>query len=279
MTEIAPVIYHPVWKRTKPRLFVLGAAVLTLVAVALGLWPGFVEAQSGAYLTAADRAANLQDRELDLKVSIWLKPSGDANLGLVKLYLSQDREAEAVALFNSTGAGAESSRLKLLIDMEADRGDQAAKDAADLTKASQTDADRLLATLVYTATQNTAAADATMALLGHSEALERAKRARGSMTGLGIEMAAAGLPKSAERFLVKQPAGFARNATLADIAAARGGETNLGQARDYYQSALTFKPDSAELRGKLASVLDRLGDTTAAAVQRQLVSKIEAGKP
>jgi Flp pilus assembly protein TadD len=99
------------------------------------------------------------------------------------------------------------------------------------------------------------------------------------MTGLGIEMAAAGLPKSAERFLVKQPAGFARNATLADIAAARGGETNLGQARDYYQSALTFKPDSAELRGKLASVLDRLGDTTAAAVQRQLVSKIEAGKP
>jgi|GEM_PF-6450464 len=253
MTEINPVIYHPVWKRTKPRLFLLGAVALTLAAVALGLWPGFVEAQSAAYLTAADRASNLQERELDLKISLWLKPSA--------------------------GAEAEFSRLKLLTDMEADREDQAAKDATDLTKASKTDADRLLATLVYVAAKNTTAADATIALLSPSDALERAKRARSSDTALGIELAAAGLPKSAERFLVKQPSGFARDATLADIAAARGGKTNLGRARDYYLSALTFKSDSSELRGKLASALDQLGDTSGAAAQRQLISKLEAGKP
>ena len=280
MTDAAPVIYRPLRKRISSRLAVLGGLVLALTVGAVLLWPNFAVGESGAYLISANRAANAQDRELDLKLALWLKPNDpEANLMLVKLYLSQGRGGEATPLLKRAGSGAEAGRIRLMISLEADREDQAASAATDLLRVGNDAGDRLLAVLVYAAAGDKAAADSAIALLEPSEALQRAKRARASYTGLGIELAASGLPNSAERFLVKQPASFVRDATLGDISTARGGQANLTKARDYYSAALTFKPDSIAVRQKLAATLTALGDTAAATAQQKLIAKLQSGRP
>jgi len=280
MIERAPIVYQPAWKRRRSRWLVGGTLVLLTTGGGVLAWPGYATHQAASYLAAAANTSDSQIKELDLKSALWYQPSyAEADYQLAKLYLSQGRHVDAIKLFDKMDAGRDANRLRVMIRLEDGEVATARTAAAGLLKSATSDDDRSLAALAFLATGDKTSAGQAKALLESTEAAQRVTRAENSDIALGIELAATGLPNSAERVLSVLPASFMRDAVLAGVYRDHGSRADLIKARDLFASALILKPADVDVRAAYAEVLTALGDISSASIQRERIARLQAGKP
>jgi tetratricopeptide (TPR) repeat protein len=237
-------------KKSIITLAAIGGAVLVIA-----LWiylPPLAQMHARDLVKKAAATKDINRQELYLKIAVKL----DAHNGAATTGLSRVELRSAI----ERGAGAAE------INAAAD----------DLLTHSTSDDDRLLAGLAYIVAGNSSQTSATKGALNHSQALQRLQAADSGTLPLSLELAATGLQNSAERLLQKQPDSFPRDVALGDIYFARN---DLGQAVKFYSLATKQNPADIASRERLAASLAKLGRSSEAAAQNQLITKLKDGRP
>lgn len=261
----------------------LAALILVVAALSLAaLKPIATKAAHHQSEIFTFKAANAQgaDAEVNYRLAIWLNPHNQtAFAGLARVQIAAGQPDEALASLSQAGEGSEVDQLKVRTLVELGRFAEAANNATSLTAPGRPISDLFLANLAYILADRPNDTAALMSRLETPEALQRIQRAKADQYSLAAELYATGLLQSSSGLLIKLPESYERNLLLARIRYSRHSSEDLRQATGLLAHALVLNPAGIEARKLLVKTYHDTGQTTEAAKQEALITKLQSGRP